>query len=124
MRLDHVNLCVPGDGVSAETSWLVDILGYRRVEPGPDVSRFGTENVHWFETDDGTQVHLTVDPEHRPSARAHTAILVGDSLDDVVGKVEATTGQETHAITFDGGRHVFANDPAGNLWELIGPPAS
>jgi hypothetical protein len=42
VRLDHVNLCVPGDGVPAETRWLVDILGYRRVEPGPEASRFGT----------------------------------------------------------------------------------
>jgi catechol 2,3-dioxygenase-like lactoylglutathione lyase family enzyme len=122
VRLDHVNLCVPGDGVPAETRWLVDILGYRRVEPGPEASRFGT--LQWFETDDGTQVHLTVDPEHRPSARAHTAVHVGDGLDDLVTRVEASSGQATSAITFDGGRHVFATDPAGNLWELIGPPAS
>ena len=121
MRLDHVNLCVPTDGVAAETRWLVDILGYRRAEPGPDVSRFGT--VNWFETDDGTQVHLTVDPEHRPSGRAHTAVHVGDDLDELVTRVEAT-GQDTSSVTFDGGRHVFATDPAGNLWELIGPPAS
>jgi catechol 2,3-dioxygenase-like lactoylglutathione lyase family enzyme len=64
-----------------------------------------------------------VDPEHRPSARAHTALQVGDGLDDVVTRV-AATGQDPSAITFDGGRHVFATDPAGNLWELIGPPAS
>jgi catechol 2,3-dioxygenase-like lactoylglutathione lyase family enzyme len=120
VRLDHVNLCVPTDGIPAETQWLVDILGYRPAEPGPEVSRFGT--VQWFETDDGTQVHLTEDPEHHPSARAHTAVFVGDRLDDVVAQVRAT-GQDPKGVTFDGGRHVFATDPAGNLWELIGPPA-
>jgi catechol 2,3-dioxygenase-like lactoylglutathione lyase family enzyme len=121
VRLDHVNLCVPTDGVPAETRWLVDILGYQTAEPGPEASRFGT--VHWFEAEDGTQVHLTVDAEHRPSGRAHTAIHVGDVLDDVIARVESS-GQTTSAITFDGGRHVFATDPAGNLWELIGPPTS
>jgi catechol 2,3-dioxygenase-like lactoylglutathione lyase family enzyme len=122
VRLDHVNLCVPEDGVAAETEWLVEVLGYRGVEPGPDASKFGT--LYWFEGEDGTQVHLTVDPEHHPSARAHTAVHLGDALDDVITRVEVTTGQTPGAgLTFDGGRHVFAKDPAGNLWELIGPPA-
>jgi catechol 2,3-dioxygenase-like lactoylglutathione lyase family enzyme len=121
VRLDHVNLCVPTDGVEGETRWLVEVLGYQAVKPGPEAARFGT--LHWFEADDGTQVHLTVDAEHRPSARAHTAIHIGDRLDDVIARVESD-GQPTSAITFDGDRHVFANDPAGNRWELIGPPAS
>jgi len=33
-------------------------------------------------------------------------------------------GESPHAITFDGDRHVFTKDPAGNLWELIGPPVA
>ena len=121
MRLDHVNLCVPEDGVPAETRWLVDVLGYRPVEPGPDASGFGT--LHWFEADDGTQVHLTVDAEHRPSARAHTAIDLGDALDEVLARVAGDGQHPGSGLTFDGGRHVFATDPAGNLWELIGPPS-
>jgi len=120
MRLDHVNLCVPEGGVPNETRWLVDVLGYRAVPPGPEASRLGTPR--WFEADDGTQVHLSVDPQHRPSGRAHTAVHLGDALDAVVARVEAT-GQTTTGRTFDGGRHVFATDPAGNLWELIGPPS-
>ena len=120
MRLDHVNLCVPKDGVADETRWLVDILGYRTVQPGPEIARLGT--VHWFEADDGTQVHLTEDPEHHPSKRAHTAIDLGDQLDPVIAQVEAS-GRETFTITNDGRRQVFATDPAGNLWELIGPPS-
>jgi len=121
MRLDHVNLCVPEDGVADETRWLVDILGYRPAQPGPEASRFGS--LHWFEAEDGTQVHLTVDPEHHPSARAHTAIHLGDALDAVLARVEASGQQSSGGLTFDGGRHVFATDPAGNLWELIGPPS-
>lgn len=123
MRIDHVNLCVPDDRVDAETSWLVDVLGYRPVTPGPDAAKFGT--LYWFEADDGSQVHLTIDPEHRPSGRAHTAIHLGGDLDAVLDRVQTSSGQASSGgITFDGGRHVFAKDPAGNLWELIGPPAS
>ncbi len=118
--MHHVNLCVPEGGAEAEGEWLVEILGYRRAEPGPEVSRFGT--LWWFEADDGHQVHLTVDADHRPSGRAHTAVRLDDALDGVVSRLEAT-GTSPRAMTFDGDRHVFTTDPAGNLWELIGPPA-
>lgn len=117
--MHHVNLCVPEDGADAEAEWLVDVLGYRKADPGPEAAKFGT--LWWFEADDGHQVHLTVDPEHRPSGRAHTAIRLDAALDGVIGRLEAR-GLTPHAMTFDGDRHVFANDPAGNLWELIGPP--
>ncbi|HSO96625.1 MAG TPA: VOC family protein [Acidimicrobiia bacterium] len=121
MRLDHINLCVPEGGVDAEIRWLVDLLGYRRAEPGPEIARLGP--LYWFEADDGTQVHLTIDAEHRPSKRAHTAVDLGDQLDPVIARVEAS-GQETFSIANDGRRQVFATDPAGNLWELIGPAVS
>jgi catechol 2,3-dioxygenase-like lactoylglutathione lyase family enzyme len=122
--IHHVNLCVPEkigarDGTAAEAEWLVDLLGYRKAEPGPDAAKFGA--LWWFEADDGHQVHLSVDPEHHPSGRAHTAIRLGDKLDGVIERLEAA-GVTPRAMTFDGDRHVFASDPAGNLWELIGPP--
>ena len=125
--LHHVNLCVPPavtdaagqerPGIDAERAWL-EMLGYHRIEAGPEIAAMA--QVHWFEGDDGTQVHLTVDPEHRPSARAHTAIRLDDDLDPTVARLEAA-GHPCNTIAFDGDRHVFANDPAGNLWELIGP---
>ncbi len=119
--LHHVNLTVPEDRADAEGQWLIDVLGYRKAVPGPDAAKFGT--LRWFQADDGHQVHLSIDPEHRPSGRAHTAIRLGDALDSVVAKLEAD-GETRRAITFDGDRHVFTADPAGNLWELIGPPAA
>jgi catechol 2,3-dioxygenase-like lactoylglutathione lyase family enzyme len=123
--IHHVNLSVPPkvgdtDGTEAEAEWLVDLLGYRKAEPGPDAAKFGT--LWWFQADDGHQVHLTVDPEHHPSGRAHTAVRLDGALDAVIARLEAA-GQTPRAMTFDGDRHVFTSDPAGNLWELIGPPA-
>ncbi len=125
LAMHHVNLCVPTevggrDGAEAEGEWLVTVLGYRLAVPGPEAAKLGA--LRWYEADDH-QVHLTVDPEHQPNGRAHTAIRLDDALDGVVERLEAM-GQTPHAITFDGDRHVFTNDPAGNLWELIGPPIS
>jgi catechol 2,3-dioxygenase-like lactoylglutathione lyase family enzyme len=122
--LHHVNLSVPptvGDrsGAEAEADWLTEVMGYRRASGGPDAQQFGT--LWWFEADDGHQVHLTVDPDHHPSARAHTAVRLDDALDATLARLRAS-GQDPRSLTFDGDRHVFASDPAGNLWELIGPP--
>jgi catechol 2,3-dioxygenase-like lactoylglutathione lyase family enzyme len=128
--LHHINLSVPPTlsdatgseqaGTDAERRWL-ETLGYRSIEPGTEIAAMA--QVHWFEGDDGTQVHLTVDEDHAPSKRAHTAISLGDALDATVAQLEAA-GVRCNTLAFDGDRHVFANDPAGNLWELIGPLAS
>ncbi len=101
-RLHHVNLGVPPGGADDEAEFLIDVLGYRKVEASAAAQGFG---ARWYETDDGTQVHLSPDPDHRPAARAHTAIEFGDG-------------------EFDGNRILFCQDPAGNRWELRGSLAS
>ncbi|HMD45845.1 MAG TPA: VOC family protein [Acidimicrobiales bacterium] len=114
---DHTNLGVPEGGAEAEASFLVDVLGYRRVEAPPDIAaRF---NPMWFEGDDGCQIHLSVDPDHRPAARAHTAVRLGDDLATAVERLDAA-GLGYTVSDGDARRVVFAKDPAGNRWELIG----
>jgi catechol 2,3-dioxygenase-like lactoylglutathione lyase family enzyme len=113
-----VNLGVPVDGLEQETTFLVELLGYRRVEAGPEAQAFGT--LWWFEGDDGAQVHLSADPEHRPAARAHTAIRLDDALDPTLDRLRGA-GHECGELAFDGDRLVYTHDPAGNTWELIGP---
>ena len=119
LRFHHVNLGVPVGEAAAEEMFLVDILGYRRVAPPPELA----ERARWFESDDGKQIHLSEDPDHRPAARAHVAVEVGDDLRDLEDRLEHT-GREYS--TFDGNdmRVVFCTDPAGNRWELRGnlPP--
>ncbi len=117
-RIDHVNLGVPVDGLDREAAFLVDMLGYRRVEGGPEAQGFGT--LWWFEGDDGSQVHLSPDPEHRPPARAHTAIHLDDAFEATLQRLR-DDGRDCGEIAFDGYRHAFTRDPAGNTWELIGP---
>jgi catechol 2,3-dioxygenase-like lactoylglutathione lyase family enzyme len=117
-RLDHTNLGVPVDGLEAEAAFLVDLLGYRRVQGGPEAQAFGT--LWWFAGDDDAQVHLSADPDHRPAARAHTAIRLGDALDTTLDRLR-DADHECSELAFAGYRHAFTRDPAGNTWELIGP---
>ncbi|HLN15725.1 MAG TPA: VOC family protein [Acidimicrobiales bacterium] len=117
---DHANLGVPDGGAEAEAAFLVDVLAYRRVAAPPDIeARF---HPMWFEGEDGCQIHLSVDPDHRPAARAHTAVRCGDDLPAVEARLEAA-GYEFKTNEGGGRRVLFVVDPAGNRWELIGASA-
>ena len=117
-RLHHVNLGVLPDGADAEAEFL-GVLGYRKVEPSAAAQGFG---ARWYEIDDGTQVHLSLDPDHRPAKQAHTAVEFGDQLDALAGRLREA-GIEFGDNEFDGRRILFCQDPAGNRWELRGDQA-
>jgi hypothetical protein len=70
LRFHHVNLGVPVGGADAEAAFLVDFLAYQRVELTADAP----PTARWFESEDGKQIHLSEDPDHRPAARAHVAV--------------------------------------------------
>lgn len=121
--LHHVNLSVPEDQAPAEAEWLVTMLGYREVPGGPEVTAM-VENLGrrlwWFEADDGHQVHLSPNPDHAVVPSTHTAVRLDDELDAALDRLGAA-GYEARTLSFDGERHAFVTDPAGNLWELVGP---
>ena len=119
----HVNLSVPEDCARTEGDWLVEMLGYREVPGGPEVTALVEKmdrRVWWFEADDGSQVHLSPNPDHAIVSAAHTAIRLDDDLDPCLARLEAR-GFDARTVAFDGERHCFVTDPAGNLWELVGP---
>jgi catechol 2,3-dioxygenase-like lactoylglutathione lyase family enzyme len=113
-RIHHINLGVPPDLVDAERDFLVDILGYRLAPLDPAAEKFG---ALWFDADDGTQIHLSRDEGHVPAAQAHTAIAVGDEIDDIEKRLDAA-GARYKAGEFGGTRLLFCADPAGNRFEL------
>jgi catechol 2,3-dioxygenase-like lactoylglutathione lyase family enzyme len=112
-RFHHVNLGVPVDGVDSQSAFLIDVLGFRSIGPGDDAA---TRGAIWFEGEDGGQIHLSVDPEHRPAARAHVAVVL-DNLTDVEDRLRAT-GVNCSANETNGRKVVLCRDPAGNRWEL------
>jgi catechol 2,3-dioxygenase-like lactoylglutathione lyase family enzyme len=114
-RHHHVNLGVPPGGIAAEAAFLVDVLGYQEVEPPENLRG----RAHWFEAEDASQVHLSEDPEHRPSARAHTAVEYGADLVKVRDRLQQA-GCEFARFDGIGPQVLFCQDAAGNRWELRG----
>ncbi|OHV62137.1 glyoxalase [Pseudofrankia sp. BMG5.36] len=109
-RFHHANLGVPPGLDDAEGAFLVDVLGYRKMDVPPDLAGI----ARWYEADDGSQIHLSIDPDHRPAARAHTAIEVDEDVErrlDAAGIAYRSGGRGDLAV-------VFCADPAGNHWEL------
>jgi len=115
-KFHHANLGVPPELADEEGDFLVGILGYRKLEPPPIARGFG---AMWYEADDGTQVHLSLDPDHRPAAQAHTAIDVSGESEAIEERLNAA-GVPFTAGDFDGLRLLICKDPAGNGWELRG----
>jgi catechol 2,3-dioxygenase-like lactoylglutathione lyase family enzyme len=109
-RFHHANLGVPPGLEASEGSFLVDVLCYRKMDVPPDLQG----RARWFEAEDGSQIHLSIDPEHRPAAAAHTAIEVDEAIE---ARLDAA-GIGYQAGERDGLRVVFCDDPAGNRWEL------
>lgn len=113
--LHHVNLGVPVGGTEAESRFLVDLLGF-----GPVAAPEGRGGrPRWFEAADGKQIHLSEDPDHRPAARAHVAVDLGDDLTALEVRLEET-GVSFRTFEVDGRHVAFCQDPAGNRWELRG----
>jgi hypothetical protein len=111
VRMHHVNLGVPPGGADDEAAFLADV-GYRRLAGPAEFPK-----AKWFEASDGSQVHLSEDPDHRPAARAHVAVVLGDELDEVVERLQ-TRGTDAEIGGFGGVRVAICLDPAGNRWEL------
>jgi catechol 2,3-dioxygenase-like lactoylglutathione lyase family enzyme len=119
VRFHHVNLGVPVGGIDEESAFLLDYLSFRPVEPPARLA----SRAHWFESEDGTQIHLSEDPEHRPADRAHVAVVLGDDLAALERAFDAA-GYEYTAADGDEHRTVLCADPAGNRWELRGALSS
>jgi hypothetical protein len=115
VEFHHVNLSVPVGGAEDEAAFLVDYLAYRRIELTAD----DPPTARWFESQDGKQVHLSEDPDHRPAARAHVALELGDDLAALERKFDQA-GYEYEAVDRAPLRIVMCRDPAGNRWELRG----
>jgi catechol 2,3-dioxygenase-like lactoylglutathione lyase family enzyme len=120
-RHHHVNLSVPSGGLPDQQAFLIDVIGYRKLD-APDQLVADGINVNWFEGDDGSQIHLSEDRDHRAAAMAHVAVeFDAEELAAVEKRLEAA------AIEYKVGerpgfpRIVFLCDPAGNRWELRGP---
>jgi catechol 2,3-dioxygenase-like lactoylglutathione lyase family enzyme len=113
-RLHHVNVSVRPGGEDAEVAFLTEVLGFRPVVLAAESDSFG---ARWYEGDDGVQIHISVDAEHRAARLAHTALVVGDEAAAIEQRlIEA--GAEIGRGSLGGIEIMITTDPAGNRWEL------
>ena len=120
-KFHHVNLGVPPGGIDAEASFILDVLGYRRLALTEAQQGMG---VNWFEADDGSQIHLSEDPEHQPAARAHVALEFGDQITEIDRRLTERSWHFDTSHSPDGRRTLLCKDPSGNKFELRGTPGA
>jgi len=109
-RFHHANLGVRPEQQVAQRAFLVEVLGYREL----DVPEELAGRAHWFGSDDGVEIHLSLDPNHRPGEMAHTAI----EIDPGVERRLADARIPYRSGAFGDLHLVLCEDPAGNRWEL------
>jgi catechol 2,3-dioxygenase-like lactoylglutathione lyase family enzyme len=109
LRIHHVNLHVPPDGLEAQSAFLTDVLGFTRAPAPPELA----DRVTWFDDEDGVQIHLSVVDTEARLDPGHVAVVLGDRFDEVLDRLEAT-GQPSR----ERGAIVQTSDPSGNKWEL------
>jgi len=75
--------------------------------------------VNWFEGADGSQIHLSEDPDHEPPKRAHVAVVCADDeLPEVEQRLAAAGIKVRQVENPDIRTFLILKDPSGNRWEI------
>jgi catechol 2,3-dioxygenase-like lactoylglutathione lyase family enzyme len=114
VAIDHVQLAIPPGGEAAARRFYGEVLGFTEV-PKPEAMR-GRGGV-WFQAGP-VQVHLGVEPDMRPSVKAHPALVVTE-LDGWLARLAAAGCRWQDADDAPGTRRGHTWDPFGNRIELI-----
>ena len=114
IAIDHVQLAIPPGGEIAARVFYRDILGFVEV-PKPAV--MAARGGMWFQAGP-VQIHLGIEPEMKPSLKAHPALVVDDL--DMFAKSLIVAGNEwKESDEIPGTRRGHTRDPFGNRIELI-----
>lgn len=115
-RLHHVQLAIPPGGEDAAREFFVGVLGLAEVAKPPELAARGGLWVRG----DALEIHLGVEADFRPAAKAHPGILVAD-LDALAARLERHGVPVRWDDTFPGHRRFYAADPHGNRLEFLTP---
>lgn len=114
LRLDHVQLAMPGRGEAEVRAFYGGLLGLDELEK-PDALK--ARGGVWFACG-ASQLHLGVEADFRPARKAHPAFIVAD-LDRVRARLAAAGRPIVDDDALPGVRRFFTEDPFGNRIELI-----
>ena len=112
--LDHVQLAMPGGGEERARAFYCGVLGLAEVAKPADLAARGG---CWFEGG-GVSLHLGVETDFRPAAKAHPALLVAD-LAAVRARLAESGVSFTEGSPLEGYARGDIADPFGNRIELM-----
>lgn len=116
LGLHHVQLAIPAGGEEAAREFFVGVLGLTEVPKPPELAARGGLWVRG----DALEIHLGVEADFRPAAKAHPGILVAE-LDGLAARLEQHGVEVKWDGAFPGHRRFYAADPHGNRLEFISP---
>jgi len=111
--LDHVQLAIPAGGEDQARAFFAGLLGMTEVPKPANLSASGC----WF-TGGAVALHIGVDPDFRPQAKAHPAFLVED-LAGLRVRLAAAGCVIRDDKPVEGYVRFFTEDPFGNRIELM-----
>lgn len=114
LGIEHVQLAMPHGGEDRARRFYCGVLGMREVEKPASLAIAGG---CWFESG-AARVHLGVEDGHRPSRKAHPALLVTD-LAAMAHRLEMAGVQFTPGKPLAGVIRGDITDPFGNRIELL-----
>lgn len=119
LGIDHVQLAMPAGGETAAIAFYVGILGFREIEKPKALQARGGA---WFVAG-SVQLHLGVDPNFVPAAKAHPAFRVA-GLSDLRNRCRLAGLAPRDDIEIAGVERFFLSDPFGNRLEFLEPQAA
>ncbi|MBX9897425.1 MAG: VOC family protein [Qipengyuania sp.] len=112
--IDHVQLVMPHGGEEQARRFYCGVLGMREIAKPAHLAVGGG---CWF-AGGAARIHLGVEEGHRPSRKAHPALLV-DNLTSLAHRLEMAGVPFTAGKPLDGYVRGDTSDPFGNRLELM-----
>lgn len=114
--LHHVQVAIPPGGEDDARRFYGRLLGMTELtKPAELAARGGC----WFRSG-ALELHLGVERDFRPAAKAHPGILVRD-LDALARRLTDAGAHVTWDGAFPGHRRFYIADPHGNRLEMLEP---
>lgn len=114
MRLHHVLVSCPPRGEDAARRFYGAALGLPEVPKPPMLATLGGV---WFR-EGACEIHVGVEEDFRPAAKAHPAVLVHD-IDAVADRLESHGFSVRWDADFPGYRRFYSADGNGNRVEIL-----
>ena len=114
LAFDHVQLAMPPGREHDARAFYAGACGMTELPKPAELAKRGGA---WFASG-ALQLHLGVEPDFRPSAKAHPGLRCAD-LDGLLARLRAAGYEVKEDANVPGVRRAFTKDPFGNRIELI-----